>query len=65
MDTRNPFWTLAGITVRLPFVFAGLLHDEIRWRKISTRVPSEPGMSAWFATTIEDVARFWNGKSPH
>jgi hypothetical protein len=50
------------VAVAVPVIIGQAIHDEIRWRRTSGRQPSEspfaePGMSAWMATTLEDIAR--------
>jgi len=39
-----------------PFVLVGAARDVLGYRRLP--VDAEPGMCAWFATILEDMARF-------
>lgn len=57
MTVRGVAWAGVKLAVAVPLVIAGAVRDEIRWRRLRSRVPLEPGMREWFAATCEDVAR--------
>lgn len=42
----------------LTFIVVGVVRDEIAWRRSRSALDAEPGMAAWFATVLSELADF-------